>query len=195
VNQAPGDAVVYKGLPVDEVKQREMAEKIASALAVLFTILAAATGQREDPPASPPGSGSFRVLQLSIVLPLLLLPTFATTQAGCGSLSPATVSPGSDPLVVDAERSIAASFDTVDAFLAAEHDNRDALRQDLPAVHALAEQLRRDAPNAFAEAKAAVRLYKQTRTTSDGDAMDAKLARVQSLARTARQALIRVQAR
>lgn len=114
--------------------------------------------------------------------------------AGCLGQQ-AQVAPGNDPLVVNAERTIQIAFETVDAFLAAEHDNRAAIARDLPTVHATAEQLRRDAPAAFAEAREAVRLYKASRTAEVGDAMDAKLARVQSLARVAREHLIRIQAR
>jgi hypothetical protein len=122
----------------------------------------------------------------------LILSAVVLLVAGCPS-NP--VEPGHSPLVVNAERTVEVSFEAVTAFLSAENDNRVLVARDFPAIHAFAEQTRRDGPKAFAEANAAVRAYKVSRTTGDGDVMNAKLARVQSLARLAREYLVRIQTR
>lgn len=109
--------------------------------------------------------------------------------SGCG------VAAGSDPVLVNAEKSVQTAFAAVDTFLAAEHANREMVKQDLPDVHALAERLRRDFPPAHREAVALVGLYRKTRDPDDATAAQAKQDLVNRLASEATAALLKLRER
>lgn len=104
--------------------------------------------------------------------------------AGC-----ATVQPGHDAFVVNAERTQAIAFAAVDTFLALEHANRAHYQTNLPAVHAIAESLRKRAPAAFLAVKDAVRLYKANRTPESKATAQGALAGIAHLGLEASRAL------
>jgi hypothetical protein len=87
-----------------------------------------------------------------------------------------------DPVVVNSEKAIEASFKTVDAFLKWEHENPAVVT---PAVHAIAQDIRRKAPDAFRNARAVLRAYKQNRTPEQKALLDTWLATISELARVA----------
>lgn len=109
-----------------------------------------------------------------------------------GSIGCAPIQPGHDPIVVNAERTLAASFDVIDTFLSVEHERRETVRAELPDVHAFAEQLRREAPAALTAAKSAIDAYKASRDRANADAMNNTLAAVETLARQSRLHLSRI---
>jgi hypothetical protein len=115
---------------------------------------------------------------------------------GLAALGCAPLAPGADPIAVDAERTIRASFDAVDGFLQYDHANRPTLRQVAPDVHAFAESLRTTlqdpATSPFEAAWAAVRAYKAGRTADNGSRVEDAVAVVEQLARRARLYLLRV---
>lgn len=91
------------------------------------------------------------------VVMLCLLPALLFT--GC-----ANVDPGADPVVVNAERSIAVSKDIVHAFVTVDHENRAWFKANAPDVHDAAETLRKKFPPAHNSAMALIRAYKRNRT-------------------------------
>jgi hypothetical protein len=127
-----------------------------------------------------------RILDYTIILAVMFC---LATASGCQQ----QLDPGADPVVVNAEKSIEISFEGVKAFLDFDGANRDFMRASLPDVHALAERIRPESKTVFREARAALASYKATRTPGDASTLDVKLNIVQSLAREARNALIRAQ--
>lgn len=93
-----------------------------------------------------------RNLTAQVVLTVWLL-------AGC-----AGVDPGHDPVVVNAERAIASSFETVNTFLKLEYQNRDAWRLLNKDIYTTAEYLRKNFGNWYASAVRVKMAYKQNRT-------------------------------
>lgn len=87
-----------------------------------------------------------------------------------------------DPVVVNSEKAIEASFKTVDAFLKWERENPAVVT---PAVHAVAQDIRRKAPDAFRNSRAVLRAYKQNRTPEQKALLDTWLATISELARVA----------
>lgn len=123
----------------------------------------------------------------SVIAALLMLGALSMSTFGC-----APIDAGADPLIVNAERSIQMSFETVDAFLQFDHANREAIKQTAPDVHRFAEATRQSAPALFQTAWAALADYKSAQTPGTGDRLDDALTKVESLARTARLFLLRV---
>lgn len=87
-----------------------------------------------------------------------------------------------DPVVVNSEKAIEASWTTVDAFLKWERQQQPA---SPPTVHAVAQDIRRKAPDAFRNARAVLRAYKQNRTPEQKTLLDTWLATIAELARVA----------
>lgn len=81
-----------------------------------------------------------------------------------GATGCTTVAPGSDPYVVRAEQTINVAFETVNAFLQWEYNNRVIAPKE---VQDFAEALRFRAPDAFRSAKRMVRTYKYNRTSEN----------------------------
>lgn len=115
---------------------------------------------------------------------ILVASSFTILNTGC---APARVVSG-DPVVVNSERAIGIAFDTVDGFLRWEHQNRAAIP---PKVHAAAQSLRREAPDAFRNARAVLRAYKTNRTPEQKALLDTWLATLSELARVATEASTR----
>ena len=87
-----------------------------------------------------------------------------------------------DPVVVNAEKAIEASSKAVDAFLKWEREQQPA---SPPAVHAIAQDIRRKYPDAFRNARAVLRAYKENRTPEQRALLDTWLATISELARVA----------
>ncbi len=119
-----------------------------------------------------------------IVSILLLLGAVAFTAAPLGLVgckAPYLLA-GNDAIVVNSERAIAISFETVDAFLRWEHANRHAVPSD---VTKAADSIREHAPDAFRNARAVLRAYKTNRTPEQKALLDRYIATVNDLASAA----------
>lgn len=115
---------------------------------------------------------------------LLVASPFVILQTGCAPAGAVT----GDPVVVNSERAIGIAFDTVDGFLRWEHQNRAAIP---PKIHTAAQSLRREAPDAFRNARAVLRAYKSNRSPEQKALLDTWLATLSELARVATEASTR----
>ena len=115
---------------------------------------------------------------------LLVASPFVILHTGCAPAGAVT----GDPVVVNSERAIGIAFDTVDGFLRWEHANRGVVP---PKVHAVAQSLRRDAPDAFRNAKAVLRAYKSNRSPEQKALLDTWIATISELSRVAAEASTR----
>jgi hypothetical protein len=114
--------------------------------------------------------------------------------AGCNALAgkvpgtrtKATVDPGADPIVVNAEAAAQAAWASVDLFVHLDADNVEGMRKYLPEAHAYAERLRREAPQFFNKYLDELENYIRTRDAASGDRMLALLTEIQNLAQEAR---------
>lgn len=109
---------------------------------------------------------------------MLVASPFVILNTGCAPAGAVT----GDPVVINSERAIGIAFDTVDGFLRWEHVNRGVVT---PKVHAAAQSLRRDAPDAFRNARAVLRAYKSNRSQEQKALLDTWLATLSELARVA----------
>ena len=91
------------------------------------------------------------------------LRAFLATSMVLFAVSCASVAPGHDPVVVNAERTTVLALDAVYTFLLWENQNRAALAA-VPEIKASADYLRRNAPTWFATARDLTRAYKSNRT-------------------------------
>lgn len=107
------------------------------------------------------------------VVMLFLLPLLFTGCAG--------VEPGSDPVVVNAERGLAVSVEVVQSFMNIDHAHRDWFKANAPDVHAAAETLRRKFPSAHDSALALIKAYKRNRTPENKASMLTAMALVNQL--------------
>jgi hypothetical protein len=78
--------------------------------------------------------------------------------SGCASILP-----GHDPVVVNAERTVKISFDTFDTFLKLEYDNREQLKKISPDILKAADNIRNNAPKWLETANTTIRAYKKHR--------------------------------
>jgi len=96
-----------------------------------------------------------RITKPPSAVPLILLAGLLLG-SGCSSIAP-----GSDPIVVNAQRSMSASFDLVDAFLRWEYVNRHAVARD---VTDAADIIRTKFPPAFEATKSVLATYRANKT-------------------------------
>ena len=115
---------------------------------------------------------------------LLVASPFVILSTGCAPAGAVT----GDPVVINSERAIGIAFDTVDGFLRWEKANRGSVP---PKVHSAAQSLRRDAPDAFRNARAVLRAYKSNRSPEQKALLDTWLATLSELARVATEASAR----
>jgi hypothetical protein len=117
---------------------------------------------------------------IMMALALLGLVALTVTTSGCKT-APTTDSGfiAGDPVVVNAEKTIAISFDAIDRFLAWERMNRVTAG---PEVKAAADRIRKEAPDAFRTARAVLRAYKENRTPEQGALLNEWLAALSTLA-------------
>ena len=83
---------------------------------------------------------------------------------------------------MNSEKTIGIAFDAVDAFLRWEHAHRRAVPSE---VTKAADAIRKDAPDAFRNARSVLRAYKENRTPEQKALLDTWLATVNELARVA----------
>jgi hypothetical protein len=122
---------------------------------------------------------TIRLLMIALALfgPVVL----SITTSGCKT-APPTADSGyiaGDPVVVNAEKTIAISFDAIDRFLAWERVNRATAG---PEVKAAADRIRKEAPDAFRTARAVLRAYKENRSPEQGALLNEWLAALSTLA-------------
>lgn len=111
------------------------------------------------------------------VLLWMTVPTVAVvTFTGCAS-----VLPGNDPLVVNAERTASTSFDLIKGFLQYEKDNRALLWRTDQGIKAVADKLRDKAPQSIETLRNATKAYKKAKTPQNKAALSTWLAVVNSL--------------
>jgi len=121
---------------------------------------------------------SFLTCFLLIASPLTFL------GAGCAPAGAVT----GDPVVINSERAIGIAWDTVDGFLRWEKANRSVIP---PKVHAVAQKLRAEAPDAFNNARSVLRAYKHNRSPEQKALVDTWIATISELARVATEASAR----
>lgn len=106
--------------------------------------------------------------------------------AGCAA---APVAPNHDPVVVRAEQAAQIALASYEAAIKFDHDNLAMMKDHAPAAHQEVQRLRREFPDEWRQFRSAAGIYKQTRATGDAATVEAKLQRVEELARQARIAL------
>jgi hypothetical protein len=109
----------------------------------------------------------------SLKMFLLALP--AMLVFGCASILP-----GNDPIVVNAERTTEIALVTFDTFLKFEYDNKEMLLKVDPGIHKFAEQLRVKAPQWLESARFMTKAYKKNRTSENKFSLTTALAVLQA---------------
>lgn len=89
-----------------------------------------------------------------------------------------TVAPGADPVVVTAEQSISTAWNVVNTFVEFELAHRSSVGPD---VTAIADTIRREAPDKFRLARSLMASYKNNRTAENKANLDTALAVVLEL--------------
>lgn len=102
-------------------------------------------------------SGNRRVLTMKTKLNYI--PLIALLLASC-----ATITPGSDPVVVNAERFTAVAADTFDLFVHTEYDNRAYLATVDPHIHTYANFIRVNAKSYLQSARTMTKAFKANRS-------------------------------
>lgn len=102
---------------------------------------------------------------------LLILTSVCVLFEGCAS-----VTPGSDPIVVNAERSISSSVDVFDSLFKIEAVNHALLKQNAPQVVAQVNMLRRNAPSWIESTRSLTAAYKQNRSAQNKASLQTALA-------------------
>lgn len=92
----------------------------------------------------------------------------------------ASILPGNDPVVVNAERVTAAAADTFDAAFHVEYANHALLKQSSPATVAYVNYVRTNAPTWLTTARALTTAYKQNRSASNKANLETALATLQA---------------
>jgi hypothetical protein len=87
-----------------------------------------------------------------------------------------TLTPGADPVVVNAERTTALAADTFDTFLHVEYNNRAQLAAISPAIHTYAEVLRRNGQTWLQTARALTKTYEANRTAQNKASLQTAVA-------------------
>lgn len=111
--------------------------------------------------------------------------------AGCTATS--DVAPGSDPFVVRTEQAADHAVVDYQAVIEFDHENLQFMKEHLPAVHEVVQQIRRDFPPAQRAYSLAMQTFKQTRDPNQAPSVDDKLKLLEDLARMAREALLKMQ--
>jgi predicted outer membrane protein len=95
---------------------------------------------------------------------------------GCAQLQP-----GSDPVVVDAERTTAVALATMDTLLQIEWNNKALLLKVNPAVHTYAEYIRLNGQHYLLTARALTLAYKNNRSASNQANLSSAIALLNSI--------------
>jgi len=112
---------------------------------------------------------------LAMTLVLGLTAPAVVLLPGCAFFS--KTAPGSDAVVVNAERTAKLSFTLADSFLEWEFNNRASVP---PAVIQAAETLRDKFPPAYNGLRLATKTYKSTRSVADRAVVEEKMVSLQS---------------
>ncbi len=117
------------------------------------------------------------------VLGILLLMTAAFTAC-------ATPQQGADPLLVKSQQAEAIAFDAIDGILKIEYTNRAAFAKAIPNGTAIADDIRKKAPDAFHAVDKAVDAYRKAKLAGDPtdaatSAVNGELAALQSVLQSA----------
>lgn len=75
----------------------------------------------------------------------------------------ASILPGSDPILVNAERTTSLAYTTFDSFLSLERQQEVYVKANAPAVHKFANSLRSNAPKWLGTARATTEAYRLNR--------------------------------
>jgi hypothetical protein len=89
---------------------------------------------------------------------VITLLALAIAFSGCATL------PGSDPVVVNSEKTTQVAFDVFDAFVTLEYNNRAQLAAVSPEIHKYAEVIRRNGLTWLGTARSLTKAYKTSRT-------------------------------
>jgi hypothetical protein len=112
---------------------------------------------------------------------VISLLTFVIWVSGLGC---SAIAPGSDPIVVNAQRTMSASFDIVDAFLRWEHINRGKVDNE---VTKAADDIRVKFPTSLEATKAVLRVYKETKSSDSKATLETWLATLREIESHARR--------
>jgi len=93
----------------------------------------------------------------------------------------ASVAPGNDPVLVNAQRTARTAHTSFDFLFKIERDNDALVRQNIPAVHTAVNELRRKAPKAEADLWSAIETYRTNRTADNKANLNTYLAVIQNL--------------
>lgn len=99
---------------------------------------------------------------------------------------------GSDPVIVNAEKTLRVSKDTLDLFVKLEYQNQAAVKARFPIVHEFAEKVRREAPGLLKAANDTKNAYKDHRNGTAAGQVWAAVAAVSQLATGAQSYLVKV---
>lgn len=133
-------------------------------------------------------------MKLNQLLLTLIAVSFLSFQ-GCsttlfgnaGNTTPALSASTSSSIVVASEKTLRVSKDTIDLFLHLEYDNKALVKANFPQVHAFAETLRKQAPDALIAANNAKNAFKHNRNASNQASLMTAVATVSELAAQSQQ--------
>jgi hypothetical protein len=99
---------------------------------------------------------------------------------------------GGDQVVINAEKTLRISKDTLDLFVSLEYHNQAQVKARFPAIHEFAEKVRRTAPALLKTANDAKNAYKYNRNGTTAGQLWAAMAAVTKLAADAQTYLAQV---
>lgn len=135
----------------------------------------------ELPKSPPDNTPQFTFPTKMILMPFLIVMGFGT---GCA------LRPGADKFLTNAEKVQASTLTTAETVWAIDHENRAFMVTQLPAVHAIVEQSRREFPGAYRKLEGALAAYRLAKTTGAAGDVETSLGAVSEWAGTLRKALI-----
>lgn len=91
----------------------------------------------------------------------------------------ASILPGNDAVLVNAERTTALAYDTFDSFLSLERGQESYIKAVLPEVHNFANSLRVNAPKYLASARATTEAYRLNRDAANKASLNTAIAILQ----------------
>lgn len=112
---------------------------------------------------------------------------------GCTGPGCATITPGNDPVVVNAERIELSALYTADGFIEYEAANQAIIESKAPAIHSLAEKIRTDFPPALIAARKATKQYKASGLPADASVEQKAITAALALAAQAAQGFLDAQ--
>lgn len=92
----------------------------------------------------------------------------------------ATILPGNDPVLVNAERTTSVAYTTFDSFFALERQQEVYVKANLPEVHKFANSLRANAPRYLAIARATTEAYRLNRDENNKATLNTAIAILQT---------------